>query len=54
MYTLIITHETGMFKGVAFVTMGDVDQATTACEKLNAAAFQGRKLRVNMATSRRQ
>ena len=37
-----------------FVTMGGVGQATTACEKLNAAAFQGRKLRVNMATSRRQ
>ena len=36
------------------MTMGDVGQATTACEKLNAAAFQGRKLRVNMATSRRQ
>jgi len=43
-----------MPKGVAFVTMGDAGAATAAAEALNTTAFQGRKLRVNMAGSRRQ
>jgi RNA recognition motif-containing protein len=45
---------TQMFKGVAFVTLSDAGEATKACEALNGASHNGRKLRVNMAASRRQ
>ena len=52
--TMLNDPVTQMFKGVAFVTLSDVADATKACEALNGAAHAGRKLRVNMAASRRQ
>ena len=52
--TLLHDHETNTFKGVAFVTMRLAGEAEQACQSLNNVAYQGRKLRVNMATSRRQ
>ena len=45
---------TQMFKGVACVTLSGAGEATKACEALNGASHNGRKLRVNMAASRRQ
>lgn len=52
--TMLNDPVTQMFKGVAFVTLSDAGEANKACEALNGFAHAGRKLRVNMAASRRQ
>ena len=45
----IIFNEKGS-KGFGFVTMGSVEEATAARERLNGAVVEGRKIDVNPAT----
>jgi RNA recognition motif-containing protein len=51
---LLSDQETGQPKGVGFVTMGSAVDAARACETLNGKPLNGRKVRVNMAESKRQ
>jgi len=51
---LLSDQETGQPKGVGFVTMGSAADAARACETLNGKSLNGRKVRVNMAESKRQ
>ena len=51
---LLSDPETGVFKGVAFVTYAAPADAARACETLNGSKVRGRGIRVNMAGSKRQ
>ena len=51
---LLADPETGLSKGVAFVTMATPADAARACEALHGRKVRGRAIRVNMAASKRQ
>jgi RNA recognition motif-containing protein len=51
---VVIDHETGKSKGVAFVTMANADEARNAIENLNGASINGRAIKVNEARPREE
>ncbi len=51
---VVTDRETGRSRGVAFVTMGNDQQAQAAIQAMNGALLDGRPLRVNEAEARPQ
>lgn len=49
---MLTDRETGRFRGIAFVTMNDAEQATAAIKELNGADLGGRPMRVDESKPR--